>query len=146
MRFTTRGLTLMFTRNADLQGGKAMSLNAFMKVAEDSINKSVWRTSNIPPKRLSIPVAIKHTAEYCGLDLPKFLKCRERFYVEPRIFISIYLRKERYPLTAIGYAFKLHHASIVHYEKVAKDLFQTDKEFHKRYIDLEFHLNSLKNN
>lgn len=144
MRYTPRGLQLMFSRNADLNEGKAMSRNAFIKVAEEYLNKSIWKTSNIPPKRLSIPVAIKSTAEFCGIDLPMFLKSRERYYVEPRIMLSIYLRKERYTLTAIGNEFKLHYASIVHYEKVAKALFTTDKEFHKRYIDLEHFLNAKK--
>lgn len=143
MRFTTRGLNLMFSRNADKEEGTAMSRTAFMKVVGHIVGQSVWKTSNIPAKRLSLDEIIKHTREFFSISHEDFISKRQRAYLEPRMFSALYARSLGYTLVSIGD--KLggkHYASIVHYEKVGNDLLKVDRKFKDRYTDLQFYLQS----
>ena len=148
MRFTTRGLNLLFSHNADTEVGDEvyMSRPNFMKVVTDIISKSIWKTTNIERQRLSIDEVLKFSAPYFNTT-PKQLisKSSKREFVEPRMLIALYLRNYNFPLQSIGLKFGgKHHGTILHYEQVGKDLLETNPEFAKKYADLKYILDSQK--
>lgn len=134
----------MFSRNADINEGKGMSRVVFMKVVNNIVGQSIWKTSNIADKRLSIDEVLDYTAELYSITKEELISGkRKREFIEPRMFASQYLRKAGFTFESIGDKMgSRHHASILHHIKTMKGLLEVDKEVSKRYCDAEFFLNS----
>ena len=149
MRFTTRGLNIIFSKNADVEGDgreKTMSRNSFMQVVNEIVGQTIWNTTTIVDKRLSIKEVLQYTAEFFDTPLPMITgKKRDTYLVEMRQMATRYLRANKFPLTAIAYEIgDRHYGSIAYYQEVSDNLFQTEIEYAKTYLELQFFLNSKK--
>lgn len=147
MRFTPRGIALLFTRNADLiiDGKKAMSLTVFTEIITKKVHEqSVWKTSNLAPKRrMPTKSAIEHTAEFFKISEDDLRKKRPRKWLYPRMMCSVFLRREEYTLEAVAKLFdNMHYRNIIHYENQVKNFIKTDPEFKSIYEALLVHLNT----
>ena len=147
MRFTTRGLNMIYTKNADVNSGEkenTMSRNAFMQVVNEIVGQTIWKTTNIVDKRLSIKEVLGYAAEFFDTPLPMVTgRKRDNYLVEVRQMATRYLRANKFPVTAIAYGIgNRHYSSVIHYEETCNNLFQTDIEFAKKYLELNYFLNS----
>ncbi len=89
---------------------------------------------------------INRTSKFTGIPKNQLLNCtRKREVLDARrMAIAIIRRNTKLSLAKIGALFGKDHATILHAERTAKDIYKFNKEYRRRFDELLLYVNSKK--
>lgn len=87
---------------------------------------------------------INRTSKFTGIPKNQLLNCtRKREVLDARrMAIAIIRRNTKLSLAKIGALFGKDHATILHAERTAKDIYKFNKEYRRRFDELLLYVNS----
>lgn len=88
---------------------------------------------------------INRTSKFTGIPKNQLLNCtRKREVLDARrMAIAIIRRNTKLSLAKIGALFGKDHATILHAERTAKDIYKFNKEYRRRFDELLLYVNSI---
>lgn len=88
---------------------------------------------------------INCTSKFTGIPKNQLLNCtRKREVLDARrMAIAIIRRNTKLSLAKIGALFGKDHATILHAERTAKDIYKFNKEYRRRFDELLLYVNSI---